>query len=187
MKTLTSQFHVRAVGCGIFFCLAAAPLIGADATPKPAGPPKVRVMVKENNIASTAGAGPGATATPAAKPAAKPAQGGKQAPPAAAQATSTEDAEKYTHTTKKSLTIAVVNLTGASMDVNVRTTFMAKDEAGKHEIIPEKTVENKLTLDPARPGEFTTEEVSFAHTTAHRQAPQKAAGGKAGGKSPRRP
>ena len=91
------------------------------------------------------------------------------------------DAEKFTRTTKKSLTIDVVNLTGAPMDVNVKTTFLAKDEApGKHEVLPEKTVENKLTLDPTKAGEFTTDEVSFTHTTAHRQVPQKSAGGKGG-------
>ena len=59
MKIHTSQFHLRAVGCGILFCLAVAPLMAADATPHPAGAPKVRVMVKENNIASTAGSGRG--------------------------------------------------------------------------------------------------------------------------------
>ena len=187
MKTHTSQFHLRAAGCGILFCLAAAPLIGADATPKPAGPPKVRVMVKENNVATTTGGGSGA-ATTAPAAAAKPAPGAKQAPAAAASAPSTDDAEKYTHTTKKSLTIAVVNLTGASMDVNVKTTFMAKDEAGKHEVIPETTVENKLTLEPTKAGEFTTEEVPFAHTSAHRQAmPKPAAGAKPYGKAPPAP
>ena len=179
MKIHTSQFHLRAAGCGILFCLAAAPLMAVDATPHPAGPLKVRVMVKENNVASAVGGGTGAT-TPAAAGAAK-APAGKPAPAAAAQAPSELDAEKYTRTTKKSLTVDLVNLTGASMDVNVKTTFLAKDEApGKHDVIPEKTVENKLTLDPTRAGEFTTEEVPFTHTTAHRQVMQKPGG--AGGK-----
>src|SRR5207253_2885649 len=130
-----------------------------------------------------AGGGSGAAATPAAAGAAKapPAPGGQKQPPGAAQATSVADAEKYTHTTKKTLTISVVNLTGASMAVNVKATFMAKDEAGKHEVVPEKTVENKLTLEPTKAGEFTTEEVPFSHTTAHRQAMQQKPGGGGGG------
>jgi len=83
-------------------------------------------------------------------------------PPAASEA------DKFTRTTKKSLDIALVNLTTASMDVNVKTTFLAKDEAGKHEVLPEKTVDNKVTLQPGAPQSFTTEEVSFTHTAAHR-------------------
>ncbi len=189
MKTHIPQFHFHATGFGILFCLAAAPLVAADATPHPAGPPKVRVMVKENNVATTTGGGSGAAATPPAAAAPK-GPGGQQVPAGAAQTPTAADAEKYTRSTKKSLTIDIVNLTGASMDVNVKTTFMAKDESGKHEVVPEKTVENKLTVEPTRAGEFTTEAVDFTHTSAHREAmpkPGGGGGGKGGGKSPPAP
>ena len=178
MKTNTSPVHFPGViGLGILFGLAAAPLLAADATPHPAGPPKVRVMVKENNVMTKPG-GTTAAATPAPAAGAK---GGQQKAAGAAQAESPLDAEKFTHTTKKTLTVDVVNLTAASMDVNVKTTFLAKDEAGKHEVLPEKTVDNRLTLEPSKSGEFTTEEVSFSHTAAHRESAARAGAGGAGG------
>lgn len=188
MKTITApQFHLRSIGFGILLCLAPASLVAADATPAPrlSGPPKVRVMVRENNIATTAG-GTTAAATPAPggapnRPQGPGGQQQPQPPPGAAQ-NSALDAERYTHTNKKSLTIDVVNLTKDGMEVTVKATFLAKDEAGKHEVLPEKTVENKLTLQPGRPGEFTTEEVSFSHTTAHYPPMQPGSGGGGGGR-----
>src|SRR5882724_11237180 len=146
MKTNPSQFHFRSVGLGILLGLVPVALIGAEATPsptRPSGPPKVRVLVKENSVATTAGATSGA-ATPAPAGAANrpQGQGGKQPGGAGAQAASALDAEKYTRTSKKTLTIDVVNLTTAGMEVTVKATLLGKDEAGKHEVLPEKTVEN---------------------------------------------
>jgi hypothetical protein len=62
---------------------------------------------------------------------------------------------------------------------------LGKDEAGKHEVLTEKTLENKLTLMPNRPESFTTEEVIFTHTAAHR-GPAPKAGGGAGGNGNKR-
>jgi hypothetical protein len=181
MKT---KHHLRSVGWGILLCLVPVTLVAVESTPaplsRPTGPLKVRVLVRDNNLATTAG---GTNASALAPVAAGP--GAKQAaPPAppAAQAMSAMDAEKYTRTTKKSLTIDVVNLTNAGMDVTVKTTFMAKDESGKHEVVPEKTVENKVTVLPGKSGQFTTEEVNFTHTTAHREAQKPGGGGGGGGK-----
>ena len=79
--------------------------------------------------------------------------------------------KSFTHTTNKSFKITVVNLTAASMEVNVKTEVLGKDETGKHETVIEKTLENKLTLLPGTPNTFTTDEVPFTHTTAHRGTP----------------
>jgi hypothetical protein len=159
---------------------------------RPAGPPKVRVIVKENNLATTAGGTGAASPTPAAGRAAPAKPGGQQQQQQGKgagqnpQAMQAGDAEKYTRTTKKSLGIAVVDLTPAPMDVTVKTTFFAKDEGGKHETVVETTQEKKLTIQPGKAEEFTTEPVSFTHTAAHRDPPPKGSGGsggKGGGKS----
>ncbi len=130
------------------------------AAPTLTGTAKVRVLVQDNNVATTAGGSSlgGAKATP------KPGE----PPVASIKGGGESDADKYTRTTKKTLTIAVVNTTGDSIDVNVKATFLAKDEGGKHDTVPEKTVENRLTLQPNKPQQYTTEEVSFTHTAAHR-------------------
>jgi hypothetical protein len=129
---------------------------------------------------ATSAAGGTSTPTPAPAGGAAPAPGAG-APPAAGAAlaaANAADADKYTRTTKKTLTVEVVNLTPASMDVTVKTSFLARDEAGKHEVLTEKTVENPVTVQPARSASFTTEEVSFTHTIAHRApAPPKAGAG----------
>jgi hypothetical protein len=111
-----------------------------------------------------------------------PKGGGKgQSPSPAQTAANALDAEKFTRTTKKTLTVTLVDLTGANMDVNVKTTFLARDEGGKHEVVDEKTVENKATLLPGKAQDFTTEEVSFTHTTAHHAPPKRGNGGMGGG------
>jgi len=169
MQTVFSQLHIPSFCLAALFCLVSLPSARGQAsaptaasTPPP-GPPKVRLIVKENNLMGTAGGLGGTTATP--KPAAQPGN----APVATLPKGAAEEADKYTHTTKKSLEIAVVNLTNASIDVNVKATFLARDEApGKHEIVPEKTVEKQLTLLPGKPQTYTTEEVGFTHTMSHR-------------------
>jgi hypothetical protein len=147
----------------------------AQAQAEPAS--KVRVMVSENNISSTPGSGTlgsgaGAATPPVAgKPAGQPGKSGAATP--AASASFTADMQAYTHTTKKSLTIQVVNVTNDPIDVTVKATFLGKDEVGKHEVAPESTLEKKLTIQPGKPESYTTEEVSFTHTTAHRGAAPK--------------
>ncbi|MDR3406573.1 MAG: hypothetical protein P4L99_29075 [Chthoniobacter sp.] len=183
MKTDPLQSRLLSIGLGVLLCMAAISPARAEAPAKPPGPPKVRVIVKENMVASKPGGTSAATPAAAATPArAQGAGGAAQAANAANAANAAADAEKYTRTTRKSFTIELVNLTTANMDVNVKTTFLGKDEVGKRDVVTEKTVENQLTLEPGKGGQFTTEEVGFTHTTAHR-AEQKAggAGGGAGG------
>ena len=165
--------------------MSSAPMVrGQAATPSakpPAGPAKVRVIVQENNISATGGGGLG---TAAASPKASPAPG--NAPVATRSQQSAKDAatdDKYTHTSKKTLTVGVVNLTNAPMDVNVKSNFLGKDEGGKHEVVTEKTLEKTLTLQPGKPEQFTTEEVVFMHMTSH-YPPQKAGAGKGKGGPP---
>jgi len=159
-------------------------VLGQAATPSatpPPGPAKVRVIVQENNISATGGSGLGGAA---ASPKASPPPG--NAPVATRAKESPKDAatdDKYTHTSKKTLTVGVVSLTTSPMDVTVKSTFLAKDEGGKHEIVSEKTVENKVTLQPGKPEQFTTEEVTFSHMTSH-YPPQKAGTGKGKGGGP---
>lgn len=173
---------VCSLGFGfVAFALLLSPVRAEEAAAKMNGPAKVRVIVKENNPPVAAGAT--SAATPAAAGGAKPAAGGAQQNQAQAAANAA-DAEKFTRTTKKSLSVALVNLTAAPMDVTAKTTFLAKDEAGKHEVVTEKTVENKVTLQPGKAGEFTTEEVSFTHTAAHRSSQKPGGGGSGGGGKP---
>jgi hypothetical protein len=180
MKTVHPQLPFASLCLGAVFCLAALPAVhgepaaGGSPTPPP-GPPKVRVMVRDNNIATTMGGltaanAPAPVAAGPAKPGASPAKG------AAAVKESVADLDKWTHTTKKSLTIDMVNMTNQPIDVNVKSTFLAKDETGKHEVMPEKTVENKVTLAPGKPAEFTTDEVDFTHTSMHRAPAPKSSG-----------
>jgi len=172
MKSLAPRFLCLT----LLFCAASGALFHAQADPAS----KVRVIVNENNVPSGGGSstGGGGTATPAA--AGKPAGplGKAGATPAAAAAGLFSEAQAYTHTTKKSLTIQVVNVTADPMDVTVKANFLAKDEAGKHEILTETTLEKKLTIQPGKPESYTTEEVPFTHTTAHHgPTPKGAAGG----------
>lgn len=83
------------------------------------------------------------------------------------EAASKGDDAFYTHTAKKTLFIALVNLTPQTMEITVKTTFLAKDEVG-HDIEVAKTVETKNTVMPGKPLEFATEEVSFQHMSAHK-------------------
>jgi hypothetical protein len=86
--------------------------------------------------------------------------------------------DPYTHTTSKALTVSLANMTQEPLEaLSVKCTFLARAEP-KHEIVTEKQVEQKVTLAPGKSDKFTTEEVSYSHTTAHRPAPQK--GGAAG-------
>jgi hypothetical protein len=189
MKTVYPQLPFASLCLGAVFCLAALPAVegagaaaGASPTPVP-GPPKVRLMVRDNNIATTLGGltatnAPAPVATGPAKPGPSPAKG-TTAPVAVKE--SVADLDKWTHTTKKSLTVDMVNMTNQPIEVNVKSTFMAKDEAGKHEVMPEKTVENKVTLQPGKPAQFTTDEVDFIHTAYHLPPPPKSSGGAKGG------
>lgn len=181
MKTKIVPRSHRLVCCCLASCLATIFTVRAEtpatpAPPKLSGPPKVRVLVRENNVASAVGGGSAATPPAAGGGGAK---GASPQPNAAQAAASVLDAERFTRTTKKTLTVTLVNLTTASMDVTAKTTFLAKDEAGKHEMVEEKTLEKNVTLQPGKPEEFTTEEVSFTHTTAH-YAPKKAGSGGGG-------
>jgi hypothetical protein len=182
MKTVHSQSQLRRFGLGITLGLAAITFVHAQtpAPAKPSGPPKVRVIVKENTVASSPGGTSTATPAPAGAAKSPQGQGGKQGG-AQAAAQSALDAEKFTRTTKKTLTVELVNLTNASIDVTAKTTFLAKDEGGKHDVVEEKTVENKVTLQPGKSGVFTTEEIDFTHTAAHHAAPAKPGAGGAGG------
>ncbi|WP_131989777.1 hypothetical protein [Chthoniobacter flavus] len=163
-------------------CLASVSALRAEAPatpapPKLSGPPKVQVLVRENSVATAVGGSSAATPAPGGAKG-----GGKGQTPNPAQAAATAlDAEKFTRTTKKTLTVTLVDVTGANMDVNVKTTFLGRDEAGKHEVVEEKTVENKVTLQPRKAQDFTTEEVSFTHTTAHHAAIKKGSGGAGAG------
>ncbi len=193
MKTVLPQLPFASLCLGAVFCLAALPTVhgeaaaaaaGGSPTPVP-GPPKVRVMVRDNNLATTMGGLTAANATaPApvavgpAKPGASPAKG-TTAPVVVKE--STADLDKWTRTTKKSLTVDMVNMTNQPIDVNVKSTFLAKDESGKHEVMPEKTVENKVTLQPGKPAQITTDEVDFVHTAYHLPLPPKSSGGAKGG------
>ena len=141
---------------------------------------KVRVAVTENNASTT---GSSATKTEKPEKAEKPAPKDKNdktvkpaTPPTKTPSTATGP-DPYTHTANKNLTVMVGNTTTESLDVTVKVTFLGKDEAGKHEIVTEKTVENKLTLAPSKSETFTTEDVSFTHTSAHRVAPKGGAKG----------
>ena len=189
MKTVHPQLLFASLSLGAVFCLAALPAVHGEAaaggapTPTP-GPPKVRVMVRDNNIATTLGGltaanAPAPVAAGPAKPGPSPAKGA-----AVAVKESVADLDKWTHTTKKSLTIDMVNMTNQPVDVNVKSTFLAKDEGpGKHEVMPEKTVENKVTLVPGKPAQFTTDEVDFIHTAYHYPPPPKGSGGGGKGKA----
>jgi hypothetical protein len=191
MKTVHPQLPFASLCLGAVLCLATLPAVhgeatpGASPTPRP-GPAKVRVMARDNNLATTMGGltsanAPAPVAAGPAKPGPSPAKGA-----AVAVKESVADLDKWTHTTKKSLTVEMVNLTTQSLEVNVKSTFLAKDEAGKHEVMPEKTVENKVTLEPGKPAQFTTDEVDFIHTAFHYPpAPKNSGGGGGkGGKGP---
>ena len=134
--------------------------------PRAAGPSKVRVLVTENMGESTVPK-PSGAAEPGAPTAAPVA--GKSAPKAGGYAAKGAKEAIYTHSTTKSLNVRVANLTPQPLDVTVKTTFLAKDEGDKNKIVTEKSVENKLTVVPGKSEEFKTEDVTFTHTTAHRQ------------------
>jgi hypothetical protein len=159
---------------------AALSVAHAEAPATPAPPkltavPKVRVFVRENSVATSVGS----TATPT--PPTVAGKGAKTAQVNAAQQAINElDAEKFTRTSKKTLTVTLANLADAPMNVTIKSTFLGKDEGGKHDVVEEKTLEKSMTLQPGRPDEFTTEEVSFAHTAAHHAPVKKAGGGGAG-------
>jgi hypothetical protein len=185
MKTVHPKLSFTSFCLGAALCLGALPAVHGEATATagagsptpPPGPPKVRVMVQDNNIATTKG---GLTATNAAAPAPVATGPGKAAATpkgVVAVKESVADLDKWTHTTKKSLTIEMGNLTAQPIDVNVKSTFLAKDEAGKHDVMPEKTVENKVTLVPGKAAQITTDEVDFIHTAFHHPPPPKTGGG----------
>jgi hypothetical protein len=179
MRTHTHPSRFLSVVFGVFLGLALVPVARAQtATPAPAGPIKVRVLVQEN-MGGTAPSGSSAATPAPIRPAA--AAGQTPAPAAAKAAIAAADMKTYTRTSNKSFTITVVNITPASMDVIVKTNVLAKDEAGKHEVLTEKVLENKLTILPGKPNTFTTEDVTFTHTTAHRGPSPKAGGGGGGG------
>jgi hypothetical protein len=161
--------------------LAAACSLLARAQADPAS--KVRVLVSENNIEAPLGGS--AAATPAPPPAAG--QGGKKAAAPAASANFLADMQAYTHTARKSLTIQVMNVTNEPIDVTVKANFLGKDEAGKHDIVTESTLEKKLTLQPGQPQKYTTDEVAFTHTTAHRGPAPKGGAGMHGKPAPMEP
>jgi hypothetical protein len=149
----------------------------------PVGPAKVRILVTENTGDTTAGK-PGATPEPGA-PAAAPVAG--KTPPKAygtgkgAAAVAASEA-MYTHSVTKSLSIRVSNLTTQPLDITLKTTFLAKDEGNKHEVVTEKAVENKVTIVPGQSQELKTEDVTYTHTAAHR--PRSATGGSLRGRAP---
>lgn len=148
-----------ALVCAATVCLA--PLTATQAAQN-----KVRVMVKENQTHGTA---------PAKEEKEKPEKGAKNntgvktATPPKNDPKGKED--MYTHSTNHSLTIAVVNTTRESLELTIKATFLGKDEGGKHEVGPDKTLEKKVTLEPGKSEEYTSEEVTFTHTSAHRTAP----------------
>ena len=88
----------------------------------------------------------------------------------------------YSHTNNKSLSISLVNTARQDLKLNVKITFLAQDQGGNHEIVAEKTVESGRTIAAGKSDVFTTDEVSFTHTSAHREAPKTGAGG--GGPAP---
>lgn len=125
---------------------------------------KVRVMVKENQ---THGPAPAKEEKP--EKGAKNNTGVKTATPPRNDPKGKE--EMYTHSSNHSLTITLVNTTKESLDLTVKTTFIVRDEGGKHEVGPDKPIEKKVTLEPGKSEEFTTDEVTYSHTSAHRIAP----------------
>ena len=159
MKSTSSFFG------GIAWALACATALTlAPATSQAAN--KVRVMVKENQVKASA---PTKDEKPD-KPKANNNNNGVK--PAQPPKTDTKKEDAYTHTSGHTLTITVVNTTQESLDLTIKATFMAKDEGGKHEVGPDKTLEKKITLEPGKSEEYTTDEQVFSHTAAHRTAPK---------------
>jgi hypothetical protein len=180
MKTDIRPFRFHSLGLAALLSLTLLPLARAQAPTQAPGAPKVRVFVRENDGATVPGGATAATPAPS-----KAGKAGAGAAAGATQATSAEDAMNYTRTTRKSLSVDVVNITAAPMDVVVKSNFLAKDEAGTHGMVTEKTLENKLSLAPGKTERFTTEEVPFTHTAAHLgPKPKAAAGASAKGRGP---
>ena len=83
----------------------------------------------------------------------------------------------YSHTNNKSLSISLVNTARQDLRLKVKVTFLAQDQGGNHEILGEKTIESEKTIAAGKSDLFTTDEVSFTHTSAHREAPKAGAPG----------
>lgn len=156
-RSATISWHV------LIAAALALPLLPAAAADK--------VHIQVEVVSAKASAGEKSTTKPAAEK-------GKPATPAPKSAAP----DMYTHSSSKALTVSVSNGTKEDLgELSVKVAFLAKAEP-KHDVVTAKDHEQKVTLAAGKAEKFTTPEVTFAHTSAHR--PPAVKGAKPGTKAP---